>query len=384
MNIPGQTSDFGWCYKALYKGLLCLIVALTSSLSALAQPDADGREVLQVFVQTGCPHCADARDYLEEFSRRHPDLEIVYRMVDSDLSAREELTDLAKVTGQEAGVPAFAFKGRLLVGFSSPALIEPYLIALLERRELTPQSIETGIFGPLSIDRLGLPLFTLAIGLLDGFNPCAMWVLLFLLSMLVHLQNRKRMALVAGVFVLASGAVYYAFMAAWLNLFIIVGMSYGLRIILSIIAVTIGLINTFEGLVSGDRFTLSIPASARPGIYRRVRDIIRADSLILSLVGVTTLAILVNLVELLCTAGFPSIYTAILTQQGLEPLAYYAYLALYILGYITDDTVMVIMAVLAFSSHKLGAGGGRFLKLLSGLVMLVLGLILFIKPGWLY
>jgi len=368
----------------VFKALLLVVVLLTPCLALSAELDEDERGTLLVFFQEGCPHCADARAYLEDFSQRYPNLEIVYRMVGSDPSARQQLMRLADATGQEAGTPAFAFNGRLIVGFSSPELIDPYLSALVERREIKPNTVATGMFGTLSIDRLGLPLFTLAIGLLDGFNPCAMWVLLFLLSMLVHLDDRKRMALIAGVFVLASGAVYYAFMAAWLNFFIIIGMSSGLRLLLGFVAVAVALINMRDGLVSTQEFTLSIPKSARPGIYRRIRQSIHADSLWLAIVGVSSLAVVVNLVELLCTAGFPSIYTAILTRQGLAPVAYYAYLALYILGYMADDSIMVTIAVLTFSSKKLTATGGRFLKLLSGLVMLMLGVFLLIKPEWLY
>jgi hypothetical protein len=113
-----------------------------------------------------------------------------------------------------------------------------------------------------------LPLFTLALGLLDGFNPCAMWVLLFLLSLLVRLRDRKRMALIAGTFVLVSGAVYYAFMAAWLNVFLAVGLSKVVRVLLGTTAVLIGLINVKDFVAWGRGPSLSIPDAAKPGLVR--------------------------------------------------------------------------------------------------------------------
>jgi hypothetical protein len=91
----------------------------------------------------------------------------------------------------------------------------------------------------------------------------------------------------------------------------------------------------------------------------------------------------VNLVELLCTAGLPAMYTAVLAQQGLSPAAHYAYLGLYIVGYIADDSLMVALAVLALGSGKLGERAGRQLKLLSGIVMLGLGVVLLARPEWL-
>ena len=245
------------------------------------------------------------------------------------------------------------------------------------------QGLDSSVFGHVSASRLGLPLFTLALGLLDGFNPCAMWVLLFLLSLLVRLRDRRRMALVAGTFVLASGAVYYAFMAAWLNVFLAVGMSEPLRWTLAAVAVAIGAINVKDFFAWGRGPSLSIPAAAKPGLVARMRRVLAADALPASLVAVAILAVLVNFVELLCTAGIPAIYTAVLVQHQLGAAMHYAYLALYIAGYIADDTLMVVAAVLALGSGRLSERAGRALKLVSGLVMLALGGVMALRPEWL-
>ena len=105
------------------------------------------------------------------------------------------------------------------------------------------------------------------------------WVLLFLLSLLVRLRDRRRIALVAGTFVVASGAVYYAFMAAWLNVFLAVGMSDALRWSLAAIAFAIGAVNVKDFVAWGQGPSLAIPASARPGLYTRMRAVLAAESL---------------------------------------------------------------------------------------------------------
>lgn len=364
--------------------IVFLLLAMPwAAASERAQPVA-GQDVLEVFVRDGCPHCAKAKEFLPTFSSERPGLRIVLRPVDHDAIARDDLVRYSKNAGiWPPGVPAFVFNGQILVGFESAERTGPELAALVDRRSAPSGSVETGLFGTLSVSRLGLPLFTLALGLLDGFNPCAMWVLLFLLSLLVHLHDRKRMALVAGTFVLASGAVYYAFMAAWLNVFLLVGISTILRWALGGVALAIGAVNVKDFLSPGRGFSLSIPASAKPGLYARMRAVLGADTLLPSLAGVAALAVVVNFIELLCTAGFPAIYTAVLTQQGLSPSAHYAYLGLYILGYIADDTLMVATAVVALSSRKLSERAGRWLKLLSGTVMLALGGIMILRPEWL-
>ncbi|MDO8863586.1 glutaredoxin domain-containing protein [Haliea sp. E1-2-M8] len=367
--------------------LLAWLVLVGPPVAASAKSDATSptqAPVLEVFVRTGCPHCANAKAYLPEFAARHPWLEIRYRAVDEDPQARDDLYRHARASGSwPPGVPTFVFDGRVLVGFADAESSAPQLAALVAGDAPAP-TVQSELFGPLSVAGLGLPLFTLAIGLLDGFNPCAMWVLLFLLSMLVRLQSRRRMALVAGTFVLASGVVYYLFMAAWLNLFLLIGLTAWLRYGLAGLALLIASVNIKDAVRPGVGPSLSIPAAAKPGLYRRMRSVLNSDTLLLSLPAVALLAVVVNFIELLCTAGFPALYTAILTQQELPSGAYYGYIGLYILGYIADDALMVTLAVIALGNRKLSDRGGRQLKLLSGLVMLGLGMVMLLRPGWLF
>lgn len=375
-------------------------MALASLLGAarVAAEEATGNSpTLVVYVRDGCPHCADAKAYLAVLARERPALRIDYRAIDRDPQARQARQALEQVSRQAGiwppGVPTFVVGERVMIGFGDAADSGPELLALLDAAppaasalQALPaprQAIDAPLVGTLSVAQLGLPLFTLAIGLLDGFNPCATWVLLFLLSLLVRLHDRRRMALIAGTFVLVSGAVYYALMAAWLNLFLAVGLSAPLRVGLALLAIAIGAINTKDYFAWGRGVSLSIPEKAKPGLFERMRRVMNAPSLPAAMAGVALLAIAVNLIELLCTAGLPAIYTAILTQQDLGHLAYHGYLGLYIIGYITDDALMVTLAVSALSSSKLTEQGGRWLKLLSGLVMLALGLVMLLRPQWL-
>lgn len=368
-----------------YFAVFLLLIGMPLTALSEHTEHAGSHQALEVFVRDGCPHCEEAKAYLPVFQEVHPTLKIILRQVDRDDEARNDLIRYSRNAGVwPPGVPTFVFDGKVLVGFETPAITGPGLDALVGQTNQAATSIDSGIFGTLSVANMGLPLFTLALGLLDGFNPCAMWVLLFLLSLLVHLRDRKRMALIAGTFVLVSGAVYYAFMAAWLNVFLLVGFSVALRLALGGIAIVIAAVNLKDFFLGFNRgVSLSIPDSAKPGIYARIRNVMNGGKLINSLLGVALLAIVVNFIELLCTAGFPAIYTAVLAQQELTPAAHYGYLGLYILGYITDDTLMVAMAVTALSSNKLSENTGRWLKFISGVVMLALGGVLLLRPEWL-
>ena len=344
---------------------------------------------IEVFVRAGCPHCEAAKTFLDELRQEQPSLRIVFSDITEDPAARQRLTTLAKDRGiTTVGVPTFLIGTEIIVGFRSSDTTGAEIHAKLEQNVpgATPsptESIETGWFGPLRVHDLGLPLFTIVIGLLDGFNPCAMWVLFFLLSLLVNLQDRRKMALIAGTFVIVSGLLYFAFMAAWLNVFLVVGLSRAVQIGLGGIALFIGVVNVKDFFALHHGLSLSIPESAKPGLYARIRRILQADNLAGALVGVIVLAGLVNTIELLCTAGFPAIYTQILTMQQLPTWTYYGYLGLYNLAYILDDSLMVTIAVITLSRRKLQEGAGRWLKLASGLVMAGLGAILLLSPEWL-
>jgi hypothetical protein len=361
--------------------LLTLFTLLPHCVMAADQSSELG--LLQVYVRDGCPHCAEAKKFLPQIAAQRPHLKVVYRSLDQEPNARTELITLSQQAGiWPPGVPTFVMHGKVLVGFNDAETSGPRLLAFIDEAVTASQQVDGGWLGNISVDRLGLPVFTLALGLLDGFNPCAMWVLLFLLSMLLRLQNRRRMALVAGTFVFISGAVYYAFMAAWLNVFLMMGMSNSVRLSLAILALFIGAVNVKDYFAFKQGISLSIPDTVKPGLYARMRQLLQTDALLTSLLSVAVLAVLVNFIELLCTAGLPAIYTAVLSQQGLSLIQYYGYLLLYILAYMADDTLMVIVAVITLGSHKLTEQSGRLLKLVSGCVMLILALTMLLKPEW--
>ncbi len=378
---------------------------LVLALLALTVRAASAEEVV-LFSRTGCPHCEAAHRFLEDLARERPGLTVTVQEVDHDASARQRLQALAEERHAAVpGVPALLVSGHLLFGFDRPETTGARVRALLDLppgstapeppglvcavaagpcdEPAAEEAVDAPFFGPLRASRLGLPVFTLAVGLLDGFNPCAMWVLLFLLSLLVNMKSRPRMALVAGTFVLISGLVYFAFMAAWLNVFLLLGLSRAVQVVLGVVAVVVGGLNVKEFFAFHRGPSLTIPEGAKPGLAARVRHILQAQNLAAALVGVTVLAVLVNFVELLCTAGFPAVYTHVLTAQHLPAWQNYAYLGLYNLAYVADDALMVGIAVVTLSRRRLQEKEGRWLKLISGVVMLALAAVLFFQPGWL-
>lgn len=388
---PLQTSCATWARIASRILLLVSLALPGSSVTAASksaeEPKATACDTVEVFSRQGCPHCARAYGFLEQLQQNHPQIEIIRRDIDSSRANRQRFIQLVESHGIERpGVPLLLICGQVMVGFDAPETSGRDIVQLLGLADTggakpAADAMEVPVFGLISVERLGLPLFTLMVGLVDGFNPCAMWVLLVLLSVLLSLRDRKRLLLIAGTFVLVSGAVYFAFMAAWLNLFLIIGFSRPLQLVVGIVAILIGSVHIKEFFAFHKGLSLSIPDAAKPTIYQHMRRVIYAENMTGAIIGVIIVAALVNLVELLCTAGLPAMYTQILVLQGLEPAGYYGYLLLYNLAYIFDDAVMVGIVVYTLSSHRLQRQQGRWLKLLSGGVILVLGILLVFAPG---
>ncbi len=358
-------------------------------------------------MREGCPHCASAEAFLATLGRERPELRIAIRDVGREPGALDRLRDFAAAHGlRDARVPALFVRGELIVGYSPEAGTDRLIRDALARAPATtgraategagtceaegsltcgagtpgPEEFEVTILGrTLVLDGTGLPLFTLVMGLLDGFNPCSMWVLILMISLLAPLNDRPRMLAIAGTFVVIQGIAYLAFLAAWLNLFLFIGLSRASELVIAGIAIVAAAVNLKDFWAFDWGISLSIPDAAKPGIYARMRGILRAENLTLALIGTVVLALLVQLVELLCTSGFPALFTRILTLRQLEGPSYYGYLLLYTAAYMLDDVIVLAIGVITLSQRRLQEREGRWLKLVSGLAMLGLGLYLIFR-----
>jgi len=244
-------------------------------------------------------------------------------------------------------------------------------------------TINLPFVGMVDVKAFSLPVLTVVLAGMDAFNPCAFFVLLFLLSLLVHAKSRTRMAIVGGTFVLFSGLVYFVFMAAWLNVFLIAGELRVITLIAGLLALTVAALNIKDFFWFKEGPSLSIPESAKPGLFKRMRGIVATGNLGPMLASTVLLAIVANSYELLCTAGFPMVYTRVLTLAQLETWQYYAWLAAYNVIYVIPLLAIVIVFVKTMGARKLSESEGRILKLVSGFMMLGFGLLLLVAPQWL-
>ncbi|MFC3187144.1 cytochrome C biosynthesis protein [Shewanella intestini] len=390
---------------------------------------------LHFFWSQTCPHCREAHPFIDALAERVDWIELDDYLI-SEQGNVDKLMAMGEKTGVEPrSVPYFAVCGEAIVGYNSHDVTGRFIIERLEA--CYHQSGGTGVVGdslddffsqttsaeqpffgtcsetgdtantdasacgmdntsaapavqPVDIpfigavhpEKMSLPLLTVVLGGVDAFNPCAFFVLLFLLSIMVNAGSRKRMLLVGGIFVFFSGFIYFIFMSAWLNLFQLLGGSDGGIIItcaglLALVAAVVNIKDFFYG--RGD-VSLSMSVENRGSLIKRMGKLSKASSLPTMIVGSTVLAILANAYELLCTAGFPMIYTSVLSMANLDTAERYMYLVAYNIVYVIPLATIVIVFSATLGKRKLTEKEGEVLKLMSGIMMFGLGSMLVLDP----
>lgn len=392
---------------------------------------------LYFFWSKTCPHCAEAHPFIDSLPQKYPWIELESHRV-SDPGVQDIWQNIASKTSTEArSVPYMASCEKAIVGYSSEAVTGEFLVNRLKNCYLSlggklsdadlptkgatstttsaqtdaplfgtcgtdtgegtcdatslsepvaepdVQPVELPLVGVVTPETMSLPLLTLVLAGVDAFNPCAFFVLLFLLSIMVNAKSRSRMLLVGGIFVFFSGFIYFLFMTAWLNIFQLLGAgSDGGMIILAAgcLALIAGAINIKDYFFTKGEVTLSMSAENRTSLIKRMGKLSNSSNLGALLIGSTVLAILANAYELLCTAGFPMIYTSVLSMHNLPDIERYMYLVLYNIVYVIPLAIIVIVFSATLGKRKLTEKEGQTLKLMSGVMMLGMGIALVIDP----
>jgi len=383
-----------------------VLILLTPFFLFPALTFAQEKITIYLFESKDCPHCKAEKAFLEKLELEMPQIEIK----DFEITTNPENVKLLKKIGKELNidvsrVPITIIGDKYFSGYdndeitgklirdlikentdSRKDLIASIITSMPEDNKISqaiPDEINIPFFGKLDIKKFSLPVFTIIIGAIDGFNPCAMWVLIFLITLLLGMRDRKRMWILGTAFIASSGVVYFLFLAAWLNIFLFLGFIFWIRLIIGLVALASGgyyLKKYFTD--KADTCDIS-EGQKQQKIFDKLKNIVQKKQLWLALVGIILLAAAINLVELICSAGLPAIYTQVLSLSNLSPLQYYLYLILYIFIFMLDDMVVFIIAMTTLKTVGLTKKYSRYSALIGGTLMIIVGLLLIFKPAWL-
>jgi thiol-disulfide isomerase/thioredoxin len=381
--------------KHLVTFCLLFLFTLLFRLPVMAQTSS---VVMEFFYSEGCPHCAKEKIFLSQLQVKYPDLVIqAYEISQNPLNAAL-LEERGQALGADvSGVPFTIVGDRYLIGFrdqdTSGKQLEALILSANNPSPMPdtpavmpnppppqPNLLVLPLLGTVDVAQLSLPVLTLVIALMDGFNPCAMWALLFLISLLLGMKDRKRMWVLGTAFIVTSAAVYFLFLSAWLNLFLFIGMLVWVRLAIGLVALIAG------GIYLRDYYqhrTSCVVAGneKRQQVFNRLREITATKQFFVALIGIILLAIAVNLVELICSAGLPAVYTHVLSLSNLPPWQYYLYLLLYVFIFMLDDLFIFFTAMLTLKAVGIDSKYASISRLIGGIVMIIIGILLLFKPS---
>lgn len=404
------------------KKIFFVMIIFMTGLSLVMASENDNKEKnlvnIYLFYSDTCPHCAKEKELLDEIVDKYDNVRLYkYEIGDEDNSKLlDEVASLYDTT--VSGVPFTVIGDKVYKGFSYEnskvkfmGTVDYYsnygyvdrvgeYIGGIELPsyqindddvEITNYiddyanyRIEVPLLGVVETKNLTLPVISILIGLVDGFNPCAMWVLLFLISMLIGMKDKKKMIILGTTFLVSSALVYLLFMLAWLNVATLLLKVNFVRILIGIIAL-VGAIFNLVGYFRHrkDNGCDVIDDKKRNRIFERIKKFTHEKNFFLAILGVILLAVSVNIVELACSAGLPVMFTQILSMNNLTITQEILYIALYMLFFLIDDLVIFFIAVRTMQITGISTKYGKISKLVGGILLLLIGILLIFKPEWL-
>jgi thiol-disulfide isomerase/thioredoxin len=399
MNVINSFRDFVRVpfNRNLFVILVIIGVALIAwDFQGTVEQDSDSNLTVHFFFHPMCPHCAEQKPFNEELMREFPQVPFVYHDI-TDQKEAELFSRMAQEHGIAAsGVPTTFIGSKVVVGFDSKETtgiqikntITSELSGTDGESEVLNQAnmtdISVPVFGAIDARSLSLPVLAVVLGLVDGFNPCAMWVLVYLIGIVMGLGDRKRIWLIVGTFVLASGVLYFLFMTAWLNVFLLLGYIRAITIIVGLVALGGGILSMREYVKTKGALTCKVgDAEEKKKTADKIQRLIASPLTVSTIIGLIVLAFAVNSIEFVCSSGIPMVFTQMLALSNLSLWAYYGYILLYVVFFMLDDVIIFSLAAFAVSGTY-GEKYSKYCKLIGGIIMLLLGAVLLFAPQLLH
>ena len=347
----------------------------------------DDKINIYFFKGEGCPHCAQEEKWLEEIKKEYGDYINIYDYEvwhdDDNLKKYDEVKK--KLGSDSTSIPFTIIGDNYYVGFSD--IISDKMenqIKLYLDLDAKENEYKIPIIGKVDAKEVSIPLVAVVLGFIDGFNPCAMWILLFLINMLFRMENKKRSWILGFTFLLVSGLVYFLSMLG-INLVLGVIAIKWIKILLAIFILVAGIFNLKKYLKTRkeEAGCTVVDKNKRKKLSKKMNKITSEKNIFLALIGVIILAASVNLVELACSLGFPVIFAEILDINKVTGIGKIMYLLLYILFYMLDDIIVFTISMITLQATGITNKYNKLCTLVSSIIMIIMGILLLFKPDWL-
>ncbi len=404
--------------KKIALSLITIIVMGVALLPVLGRAQETPQEemtrkvTIEVFERDDCGHCRDFFAFIEQLDRN--DIEIIAYDIYTFEGKKffNEVTDALRLV---KGTPIIYLNETIIQGFDKPETTGAKILTLIENAQTkeslmslreyilvtSPDVISAtneGVCDESSCEladtfsvtvpfvgwiitpsEYSLPVMSLVLGTIDGFNPCAMWVLVLFLTALVAVGNKRKMIEIAGLFIVAEGVMYYLILTVWLYAWDFIGLDQIITPIVGLVAIGGGLFFLYEWKKSDGTCQVT-DFEQKKRISQRVKDFAQKPLTLVTALGIIGLALSVNVIEFACSIGIPQAFTKILDINNLSWISKQGYNLIYILGYMIDDILVFGIALYSFDKIGITTKYSKASNLIGGILMLILGLILIFAP----
>ena len=379
---------------------------------------------IEIFTRKDCKNCIHLEEFLTKLSKERDDFTVTRYDINEDKKAREYFDDVTKKGRLVKGTPVIYLNETIIQGFDSgdttgkdiTDLIDsgksknsiPDLKTFMENynpdnlnasySQNTCEGDEVCSITPVTekksyvvtipllnkkvdVMKYSLPGMSFILGTIDGFNPCAMWVLVLFLTALIAIGDKKKMFLVAGLFILAEAFMYYLILNIWIFTWDFIGLNRIITPLVGLVGIVGGILFIRSYVKNRNEIACEVGDFERKAkISGKIQDLAHKPFTILTGIGIITLALSVNVIEFACSIGIPQTYTKILEMNTVSFLSRQLYNFIYIMGYMLDD--IVVFALALFSINKIASTGkySKLMNLFGGILMILLGLMLIVKP----
>ena len=406
------------------KNLSIILLLILSFFIFPLGTKADEVVNIHLFYGNGCPHCAHEQAFLDKYLEEKTNVKLYKYEVWYNTNNQRLLSKVQdKLNNKQSGVPYTVIGDKVLIGYADGTTdikikqyVDEYLNDMSSYRDYTgeitgvskekkiettkddnnvkkedkkekvkkdEEKIDVPVLGKINAKTVSIPLLATVLGLVDGFNPCAMWILIFLITMLFNMKDKKKMWALGLTFILTSGIVYLLFMLTWLNLATFISKISFIRILIAAIAIIVGIVNLSKYANSINKKNDGcdvVDKKERKKIMEKIKTITMGKKFILALIGIIFLAASVNIIELMCSIGLPLLFTQILAMNDLSSFEYGIYMLIYIFFFLIDDIVVFVISMITLNVTGISTKYSKYSHLIGGLVMLIIGILLILKP----
>ena len=397
-----------------------IIIGGVVFLSTFSFVFADDSKVnVFLFGREDCSFCEEEQSFLENLLSERDDFHLIYLDIDN-LEIKQKFTQLTEIYNLTKATPITLVGNSIIQGFNSVEITGKQIISILnEQKGKNPIELEKYLEGrgmaisqedavcdgdeavtcsigvvqnsEIKVPVLGVinykdfSLFSMSVilGFVDGFNPCAMWVLLTFLLVLWQIGNKKKMLQVAGLFIMAEAVMYWLILNFWFSTWDFVGLDKIITPAVGLLAVGGGIYFLQRYVKNRKKFTCDVTsAEYQSKTEEKIKKLISSPMTFVVALGIIGVAFSVNIIEFACSVGIPQAFTKVLEMNNLNVFAEQFYILLYTLFYMVDDFVIFGLALYGFDKfYTVGQKYSNLSSLIGGILMLILGALLLFAPS---